>query len=46
MIRKRRMMEAQREKNVEARAQRIAEITNTDVKVVEETLMAAVNKQK
>ena len=38
LIRKRKQQEANREKMVESRVQRIAEITNTDVKVVEETL--------
>ena len=33
------MQEANREKLVEQRAQRIAELTNTDVKVVEEIMM-------
>ncbi|CDW89371.1 sap30-binding protein [Stylonychia lemnae] len=45
MIRKRRMLEQQREKLVESRAQRIAEMTNTDVKMVEETLLMANQKK-
>lgn len=39
------MMEQQREKMVESRALRIAEMTNTDVKMVEETLMIAAAKK-
>lgn len=39
MIRKRKEAEAKREKLVENRAQRIALQTNTDLKLVEETLL-------
>ena len=46
LLKRRKQQEQQREKLLESRAQRIAEMMNTDVKKVEETLMQNEAKKK